>query len=43
MKRVADLKLDLTRPAPHQMVWIQETPMTPPATNFAIEYVRAGR
>jgi hypothetical protein len=43
MKRVADLKLDLTRPAPHQMVWIQETPMSAPATNLAIEYVQVRR
>ena len=44
MKRVADLKLDLARPAPHQMVWIHETPMSAPPTNaVSIGYVRAGQ
>ena len=33
MHRVADLKLDLGRPAPHQIVWITESPGAAPGSN----------
>lgn len=45
MQRVVDLKLDLGRPAPGQMVWIPEHPGVLPATNATpgFQYVRVGR
>lgn len=45
MQRLPELKLDLVRPTPYQMVWITEYPPgTAPATNAAsIQYVRSGR
>jgi hypothetical protein len=44
-QRVADLKLDLARPLPQQMVWITEYPPTSPASNPppSLQYVRTDR
>jgi hypothetical protein len=40
-QRVLDLKLDLARPSPHQMVWLTEYPPAGFPTNAAgLQYVR---
>jgi len=43
MQRVVDLKLDLGRPAPNQMVWITEYPGTFPTTNGSVALQYVGR
>jgi hypothetical protein len=45
MQRVTDLKLDLIRPIPNQMVWITEVPPVLFPTNAGppLQYVRTGQ